>query len=53
MLHLNVTPQEPTCPCHHLPLCGGPARVWCRISGRQFQGDDPRLRPAERRPRAA
>jgi hypothetical protein len=36
--------RELCCPCHRLPVAGGPARVWCRVSGRQFQADDPSLR---------
>jgi hypothetical protein len=35
--------RERCCPCHRLPVSGGPARVWCRVSGRQFQADDPKL----------
>jgi hypothetical protein len=39
-----VPQRESCCPCHRLPVAGGPARVWCRVSGRQFHADDPGLR---------
>lgn len=45
MSHSQAELREPCCPCHRLSVAGGPARVWCRISGRQFQADDPRLAP--------
>lgn len=37
------TGRVPACPCHGVPVAGGPARVWCPRSGRSFQADDPRL----------
>lgn len=33
------------CPCHALPLAGGPAQVWCSRSGRSWHADDPVLWP--------
>lgn len=35
---------ERVCPCHRRPVAGGPARVWCRESGREWQADDLALR---------
>jgi hypothetical protein len=43
MSHSHIERREPCCPCHRLPVAGGPARVWCRISGRQFHADDAEL----------
>ena len=46
MSHQQTSPagsRDRCCPCHRLPVSGGPARVWCRVSGRQFQADDPCL----------
>ena len=54
MSHQHTDPigsPEQCCPCHLLPLAGGPARVWCRVSGRQFQADDPSLGRAPSRER--
>ena len=39
----EVTGRVPACPCHGRPVTGGPARVWCAVSGRTFQADDPQL----------
>jgi hypothetical protein len=38
-------PSALRCPCHGLPLVGGPAQVWCSGSGRSRQADDPVLWP--------
>lgn len=39
------SPSGLRCPCHGLPLAGGPAQVWCSHSGRSWHADDPVLWP--------
>ena len=39
----EVTGRVRACPCHGRPVTGGPARVWCGVSGRSFQADDRQL----------